>query len=52
MTSALAEGEDERAGREDEPADERGVQARLGPALGDVLAVQPLLVVARDGADE
>jgi len=49
---ALAEGEEEGAGGEDQPADEGRVEARFRAALGNVLAIKLLLAVARDGADE
>lgn len=44
VPAALAEREDERAGREDEAADERGVQPRFRAALGNMFAVKALLV--------
>lgn len=44
VTSALTEGENEGAGREDEPADKRRVQASLRTASRDMFSVESLLV--------
>jgi hypothetical protein len=44
VTSALAEGENEGAGRENEPSDEGSVQSSLRTASRDMFSVESLLI--------
>lgn len=52
MTSALTEGEDEGARREDEPSDEGSVQSGLRAASSDMFPVESLLIEVGTEADE
>lgn len=52
VTSALAEGEDEGAGREDEPSDEGSVQSGLRTASSDTFPVESLLIEVGTEANE